>query len=188
MAKPPKKGKTPAKRTAKPEDTFQPIEQGRALIVRPHGRPTVYDEYSVGIILEQLAAGVSLKRICARDDTLPAESTVRKWALEDRNGFYARYARARDIGLDSMADETLDIADDGRNDYTVDGDGNVLVDWDHIARSKVRIDTRKWYLSRLAPKRYGALLRLDEKPSEPEKLTADYVLTPDETGPDAPIL
>jgi hypothetical protein len=101
---------------------------------------------------------------------MPHESTVRKWALEDRkqdpqskaeDGFYTQYARARDIGLDAMADELLDIADDGTNDWTerLDSEGKktgqTVPDHEHIARSRLRVDTRKWYLSKLAPKKYG---------------------------------
>jgi hypothetical protein len=48
---------------------------------------------------------------------MPAEATVRLWAAEDREGFSAQYARARDIGLDALAEEVLEIADDGRNDW-----------------------------------------------------------------------
>ena len=55
---------------------------------------------------------------------MPPESTVRKWALEDRDGFSAQYATAREIGYQSMADELLDIADDSSGDVSTDEDGN----------------------------------------------------------------
>ncbi|AZO29793.1 hypothetical protein EJ071_21920 [Mesorhizobium sp. M1B.F.Ca.ET.045.04.1.1] len=43
-------------------------------------------------------------------------STIRQWVLVDVEGFAAQYAQARDIGLDAMADEMFEIADDGSND------------------------------------------------------------------------
>lgn len=89
---------------------------------------------------------------------MPAESTVRKWALENREGFYAQYSQARELGYMSMADETLEISDDGRNDWTTrqQGENTIdVVDHDHIARSRLRVDTRKWLLSKALPKMFG---------------------------------
>jgi hypothetical protein len=60
-----------------------------------------------------------------------------------------------------MADQLLDIANDGRNDTQVDDDGNEFVNRDVVARSRLRIDTAKWYLCKLAPKRYGDRLSMD---------------------------
>lgn len=54
-----------------------------------------------------------------------------------------------------MADELLEISDDGLNDRMVDDDGNERIDYDHIARSRLRVDTRKWLLSKALPKIYG---------------------------------
>ncbi len=52
-----------------------------------------------------------------------------------------------------------DIADDGSNDFTKDKDGKAVVDHEHIQRSRLRIDTRKWIASKLLPKRYGDKLQ-----------------------------
>jgi hypothetical protein len=54
-----------------------------------------------------------------------------------------------------MADELLEISDDNSRDYKSDTNGNLSADHEHINRSRLRIDTRKWYLCKLAPKRYG---------------------------------
>ena len=121
---------------------------------RRRGRPTIYTPELVTDICVRLAGGESLRAIC-RDGSMPAESTVRGWVKDDREGFPAQYARARDIGLDAMADELLAIADDGSNDTYKTDDGKVIVDHDHIQRSRLRVDTRKWLLSKMAPKRYG---------------------------------
>ena len=127
---------------------------------RPRGRPTIYTSELADAICRRLATGESLRRIC-RDDGMPAESTVRAWARDNVDGFYAQYARARDIGLDCMADEILDIADDGQNDTYVDDEGREKVDFENVKRSILRVDTRKWYLSKLAAKRYGDKQQLD---------------------------
>lgn len=120
---------------------------------RKRGRPVRHTKAVADRICARLATGETLRAIC-RDDDMPPESTVRRWYVDDRKGFAAQYARARDIGLDSMADELIGIADDGANDY-INGDNGPALDRDHVTRSKLRVDTRKWYLSKLAPKRYG---------------------------------
>lgn len=75
--------------------------------------------------------------------------------MDDREGFAAQYAQARDLGLEAMADELFDIADETTKDTFTDKDGNDRPNNEWITRSRLRVDTRKWYLSKLAPKRYG---------------------------------
>ncbi len=92
---------------------------------------------------------------------MPSAGAVRAWAEKDINGFAAEYAYARNKGLDHMADQVIAIADDGTLDTIEDADGNLLTDHEHINRSRLRVDTRKWYLSKLAPKRYGEKLSME---------------------------
>ena len=127
------------------------------------GRPSKYSQKVADAICQRLATGETLRSIC-RDPAMPQEATVRKWALEDREGFYAQYARARDLGLDAMADELFDIADDGTNDWMErHGSEGYVLNGENVSRSRLRVDTRKWYLSKLAPKRYGEKLEVTEK-------------------------
>lgn len=90
---------------------------------------------------------------------LPSYSTVMKW-LEEEEILSDRYARAKEAQAEFMADEMLDIADDGRNDWmeSFGKDGESLgykINGDHVQRSRLRIDTRKWLASKLKPKKYG---------------------------------
>src|SRR5690348_18282660 len=78
-------------------------------------RPVKYDASLIDEILKRLAAGETLRQICRRTG-MPRESTFRGWVLNNVNGLGERYARARDLGLDSMVDEMLEIADDTSND------------------------------------------------------------------------
>lgn len=129
----------------------------------PKGRPSIYSKELADKICEELSKSGNLNKVCRDNPDFPAESTIRNWAANDLDGFFAKYARARDIGLDVMADSLLDISDDGTNDYVAKQAENgvsVLVDHDHISRSRLRVDTRKWYLSKLAPKKYGEKLEL----------------------------
>lgn len=123
-------------------------------MAKPKGRPTDYTPELAAEICKRVAEVGSLRKVC-RDEDMPDESTVRKWAIEDREGFYPHYAKAREIGYSGLADETLEIADDGTNDSYVDEDGGTRINTDVIARSRLRVDTRKWLLSKVLPKVYG---------------------------------
>lgn len=102
------------------------------------GAPAIYAPECRDIICDRLAAGEPLRQICMADG-MPSESLVRKWATEDA-AFGALYARARNIGLDCIAEGTMEIADDLTEDP---------------ASRRVRIDTRKWLLSKMRPDKYG---------------------------------
>jgi hypothetical protein len=75
---------------------------------------------------------------------------------DDREGFASKYARAREIQAHAIADELLEIADDGRNDWLERNEGiGPELNSENIQRSRVRIDTRKWLLSKMLPRIYG---------------------------------
>ena len=59
-----------------------------------------------------------------------------------------------------MVDELLEIADDCTNDY-MERNGKLVFDGEHISRSRLRVDTRKWLLSKALPKLYGDKLTHD---------------------------
>ena len=109
-------------------------------------------------ICRRLAEGESLRSIC-RDEHMPAASTVLAWAKDTDSLFAEQYARAREVGYHALADEILDIADDGTNDFVErknkDGSTSVVFDAEQVQRSKLRVDARKWLLSKMLPKQYG---------------------------------
>ena len=121
---------------------------------RKRGRPTKYTKALADKIAVRLASGESLRAIC-RDEDMPQEPTVRSWALDDREGFFAQYTRARTIQAHHIFDETLEIADDVSRDTYTDKEGVEHVDHEVVQRSRLRVDTRKWYLSKLLPKVYS---------------------------------
>ena len=85
-----------------------------------------------------------------------------KWAAE-KPAFSEQYAKARELLLEHWAEEILEIADDGSNDWmernAKDNPGWVA-NGEHIQRSRLRSDNRKWLLSKLAAKKYGEKLEL----------------------------
>lgn len=78
-----------------------------------------------------------------------------------------QYARAREAQADAMLEEIMEIADEGTNDTYEDENGNERTNQDVIARSRLRVDARKWAMSKMAPKKYGDKLELSGDPDAP---------------------
>lgn len=133
---------------------------------RPQGGQTVYTREIADRICQLMGDGMTLNQIC-KQDGMPGRTTVLDWARVDRDGFADRYARAREELLDHWADETIDIADDGSNDYVErtnkNGETYTAFDRDHVERSKLRVETRKWMLTKLMPNKYGDKLEQTHK-------------------------
>lgn len=126
------------------------------------GRPPKFTGAIAARICERLAAGETLRAICEGDD-MPAESTVRSWAIDVDHPFSAQYARAREVGFAKMADDLVDIAD-GKAIALTDQDADVLADVVNpniVQRDRLRVETRKWLLSKCLPKVYGEKSTVD---------------------------
>lgn len=74
-------------------------------------------------------------------------------------GFAAAYSHAREIQMHTWADEIVLIADDATLDTvtkrTPQGREYEAPDQEHIARSRLRIDTRKFLMAKVLPAMYG---------------------------------
>lgn len=105
------------------------------------GRPSTFTKEVGDNICERLAAGESLRAICRADGR--KAHTVLKWK-DDHPEFAAQYARAREDQADALADEAMEIADASVGGMTAD-----------VAAARLRWDARRWFASKLAPKRYG---------------------------------
>lgn len=127
------------------------------------GRPPIYTEELAAEVLRRLSTGESLRRIC-RDEEMPHRCTVHEWVTNNVEGFADRYARAKDVGLDEMADELIDISDETETRLISGGpeeEPRLALDPTGVARNKLRVDTRKWYLAKLASKKYGDKQQVD---------------------------
>jgi hypothetical protein len=117
------------------------------------------------LICDRIAEGWSLRKIC-QDATMPARSTIFGW-LEEHEEFARRYTLARQIQIEDLLDEILEIADDSSNDWIEregpDGKKYRVFNPDSLRRSKLRIAARERLLSKLLPKRYSWDWFLDNK-------------------------
>lgn len=127
------------------------------------GRPTKYSEEFAALVCERVATHTcGLKRMCAMYDDLPAQSTINLWRFQHPT-FSEQYAQAKMIQADLLAEECLEIADEDCGDIKYDKDGNETCNSEFVARSRVRIDTRKWLAAKLLPKQYGDKNKEEDK-------------------------
>lgn len=120
---------------------------------KKRGRPSSFKQRIANDICARIASGEFLKNICS-ERGMPSRTTVYEW-LFTRPEFANTYARAREAQMESWAEDIIEIADDGTNDTFTDDDGAERVNHDVIQRSKLRVESRKWLMSKLNSKRYG---------------------------------
>ena len=122
------------------------------------------------LICERIANGEPLLQIL-RDPGMPSKSTIYD-AIDPKHSRYqgdelaGRFARAREEGYDAIAEGTLEIADNARNDWmaarAAEGEEceAYRLNGEHVQRSKLRIETRLKLLAKWSPKKYGDRLEL----------------------------
>lgn len=120
------------------------------------GRPSDFTPQTAAAIIEWIAEGKPLREFCRQDGT-PGWRTVYDW-LEREPEFSARFARARDMGADAIAEEALEIADtpvEGVRRETGGKDGDKEVYEDMLGHRKLQVETRLKLLAKWHPKKYG---------------------------------
>lgn len=127
----------------------------------PVGRPTKYTQELADHICAELSTGKSLRTVCVSEN-IPDRVTVYRW-LRQYPEFRNQYALAKEEACDAMAEDMFDIADDGSNDLMTIQKGDISYEVENrevTNRSRLRVDTRKWYISKIKPKKYGDKLDL----------------------------
>lgn len=124
------------------------------------GRPTKFNQKIADEICDRIAEGETLRKIC-QDEHLPFRSTIHRWLLNsDMKDFCDQYTLARQIQAHGFVEEIFEIADEKEGDYAADEFGNLKPNHEYINRSRLRIDTRKWFASKVMPKIYGDKIEL----------------------------
>ena len=120
------------------------------------GRPSEFTQEIADAICERLADGESLRSIC-QDDGMPSRMTVFRWLGDhERVSFRDQYVREREEQAEFYAESIIEISDEKEVEAIYQGE-DVKLDLSSsaIARNRLRVDARKWYASKLAPKKYG---------------------------------
>ncbi len=119
------------------------------------GRPTDYTPELALKICEAIATSTdSYEKICKSNPDFPHRSNMRLWRYRSSD-FRAMYAQAKADQAELLAEEIIEISDDGSADWIQDKDGNDKLDAEHVQRSRLRVDSRKWIACKLMPKVYG---------------------------------
>ena len=120
---------------------------------REMGRPSKYTKAIADELCAYLSMGESLRTACEHEG-MPSVKTVFNW-FRVHEDFLQQYTRAKEEAADWMAEDILDISDNAPTKTNND-----------IQKAKLRVDTRKFLMAKMKPKRYGDKLDLtsDGKP------------------------
>ncbi len=131
------------------------------------GRPEVWTpekkQEAIDKILARIATSRdSLKTICSGDDKLPDAQVFFSW-LRGNEELNNLYAHAKEAQADVIFEEMLDIADTPQRGVTTKttANGTDITEEDMLGHRRLQIDTRKWALGKLRPKKYGDKLDLE---------------------------
>ena len=114
------------------------------------GRPSEYTPEKAEKICAELAEGKSLRTVCLAED-MPCKETVFRW-IGNNEEFRRQYVKAKEEASDALFEETLDIADET---LEVIRSGEERKANAYAQANKLRVDTRKWMMSKMKPKKYG---------------------------------
>lgn len=120
------------------------------------GRPEIYSQELSDRVCEKIAEGYSMRTVCKPDD-MPSIATLFKW-IREKPEFAKQYANATQERTEAMSEDILDIADDGSNDLMTiqKGKESYSIENKEVTnRSRLRVDTRKWLMAKMKPKKYG---------------------------------
>lgn len=105
------------------------------------GRPTTYNQETATKLCEYIVMGYSLRKACEQEG-MPVPSTFFDW-IREHEEFSKQYTRATEERSEAMAEDMLAISDDTREDK------------DAVAKAKLQVETRKWLMAKMKPKKYG---------------------------------
>ncbi len=105
-------------------------------------------------ICERIATSpVAMIHIC-EDPDMPSTSTLFRW-LKDHPEFRDMYVLAKEMQVELLLEQCLEIVDDDYRDLIETKDGRTLINTAVLRRHKMQIDFRKWLASKLLPRKYG---------------------------------
>lgn len=121
------------------------------------GRPEIWSQELADKVCQEIAHGKSMRTVCAPDD-MPAMATLFRW-LRTHEEFREQYARATEERTEAFAEETIDISDDSLT-LAQGAFDNPKLAGSLVQAQRLRVDTRKWIMAKMKPKKYGDKLDL----------------------------
>lgn len=144
------------------EDKKTDLVSGEPIIKKKHpgGRPSKYSkELGEAICRKVATSSDGLKKLCKNIDWFPCHDTIMEWRFV-HSEFSDQYKKAKIQQADVLAEDILDIADDSTWDE-IETEHGIKMNSEYVARSRLRVEARKWHLSKLLPKVYGERVQND---------------------------
>jgi hypothetical protein len=119
------------------------------------GRPSTYSRSIAEEICNTIAtSSKGVKCLCKENAHWPCHDTIYRWLIE-YSEFSDLYAQAKKYQVEVLVDEIIELADDVSHDEMINDHGKIVPNKEHINRSRLRIDSRKWIASKLVPRIYA---------------------------------
>ena len=138
------------------------------------------EEKVFNIICERIEKGESLRSVL-KDKEMPSSRTFFKW-IDSSEDKVKQYARATELRAEDIFDEMFYIADNTIEGIVIETDDNGRTKekkGDMLGHRRLQIDTRKWALSKMNPKKYGDKTVVDNTSSDGTMSTKQINLTID---------
>lgn len=123
-------------------------------MARPAGLTDYTDELAKEICDVISVNAIGLRVLCEQRPHWPNPDTIYSW-LNSYKSFSEQYARAKQLQAEVYAERAIEVAFDGSLDTIVDDKGNKRCDHEWLGRSKLIVDTIKWHVAVLKPKKYA---------------------------------
>lgn len=113
----------------------------------------------INTICDRISKGESLRSVL-RSENMPSLSNFFAW-IDNNKDFQNQYARATELRAETIFEDILNISDSTDNDIIELPDGSKVTNHHAINRDRLRVDSRKWMLAKMMPKKYGEKLDID---------------------------
>lgn len=122
-------------------------------------------ELATAVIDELAECNDSFRAICKKVDVLPG--SMLRFILRDPE-LEKQYTRAKQVQMESLSEEIIEISDERPVERIVTESATITkTDGAGVQRNRMRVDTRKWLMSKLVPKKYGEKLALAGDADQP---------------------
>ncbi len=126
----------------------------------PFGRPTKYSKELAIEICEQIAiTRYGLDSLCKLFPHFPNPANIFRWIIK-HDDFREMYESAREQQCNVMADQILSVAYDDSQD-AIETENGTKINGEFVNRSRLKIDSLKWLLTKLQPRKYGDRVQND---------------------------
>lgn len=129
-------------------------------------------------VLNHIKEGMAFRNAIKQNDTFSRTIWDELIKIPEKNAQYAHACKER---ADAIFEDIIEIADNSGNDVkTINGVD--FVNHEAIQRDKLRVDARKWAVSKMDPKKYGDKLDLGSSDGSmsPNKLPTEFEDLPEE--------